>query len=247
MIQAVFFDFNGVIIDDEPLHLKAYTEALAEVGVGLTEKDYLDSLGMDDETFVRAAFGRAGRELSDDMLRQVIASEHARHRALIEKELPLFPGVVTFAKALARQVPLGVVSMAAREQIDYALERAGLARLFPVVVSAEDVTACKPDPACYRAALEKLNAKRADLHVLPVGPDECLVIEDSPPGVRSALAAGMLTLGVTNTVPEAALRAAGAHVVTRSLADWTVDAVRHVFDERMKAEGGRMKVVNRKS
>jgi beta-phosphoglucomutase len=236
MIQAVFFDFNGVIIDDEPLHLKAYTEALGEAGVGLTEEAYFDSLGMDDATFVRAAFERAGREVSDDEMRRVIESERAKHRALIEKELPIFPGVVTFVKALARAYPLGVVSMAARPQIDYALERAGLRRYFALVVSAEDVTACKPDPACYRAALDKLNERRASLHVLPVNPGECLVIEDSPPGIRSGRAAGMLTLGVTNTVPDAALRAAGAHSVTRSLSDWTLDALQHVFDSRWAEE-----------
>jgi len=230
MIQAVFFDFNGVIIDDEPLHLKAYTEALAEEGVELTEEDYFRSLGMDDVTFVRAAFNRTGRELSDDALRRVIESESAKHRALIEDELPLAPGVVTFVKALSRRHPLGVVSMAARSGIDYGLARAGLAGHFTVVVSAEDTHACKPDPCCYDKALEFLNAKRGQAQVLPVSPAECLVIEDSPPGIRSARAAGMRTLGVTNTVPEKALRAAGADVVTRSLADWTTDAVHHVFD-----------------
>jgi beta-phosphoglucomutase len=215
MIQAVFFDFNGVIIDDEPLHLKAYTEVLAEEGVELTREDYFDSLGMDDVTFVRAAFERVGRELSEDVLRRVIAAESAKHLALIEAELPLAPGVVTFVKALSRR---------------YALGRAGLAPYFNVVVSAEDVTACKPDPCCYARALELLNARRGRAQVLPVAPAECLVVEDSPPGIRSARAAGMRTLGVTNTVPERALRDAGADVVTRSLADWTPDAVHHVFD-----------------
>ena len=61
-------------------------------------------------------------------------------------------------------------------------------------------------------------------------PDECLVVEDSPPGILSARAAGMRTLGVTNTVSDKALRDAGADFVTRSLADWTPDAVHHVFD-----------------
>ena len=230
MIQAVFFDFNGVIIDDEPLHLKAYTEALAEEGVELTEGDYFQSLGMDDVTFVRAAFERVGRELSDDVLMSVMASESAKHRALVERELPLSPGVVTFVKALSRRYPLGVVSMATRDGIDYGLGRAGLAPYFNVVVSAGDVTACKPDPCCYTKALELLNARRGQAQVLPVAPAECLVIEDSPPGIRSARAAGMRTLGVTNTVPERALRGAGADAVTRSLADWTPDAVHHVFD-----------------
>ena len=230
MIQAVFFDFNGVIIDDEPLHMRAFGEALKEEGIEQTEAEYFDSLGMDDVTFVRAAFGRAGRELSDEVLRRVIEREAARHRALIEESLPLFPGVVTFVKALSRRYPLGVVSMAARHGIDYALVRAGLLKHFKVVVSAEDVQACKPDPSCYTKALEFLNAKRGPSQILPVSPSECLVIEDSPPGIESARAAGMRTLGVTNTVAEKQLREAGADVVTRSLADWTPDAVHHVFD-----------------
>lgn len=230
MIQAVFFDFNGVIIDDEPLHMKAFGEALRAEGIEQTEADYFASLGMDDVTFVRAAFERAGRELSDEVLRRVVESEAAKHRALIEETLPLFPGVVTFAKALSRRYPLGLVSMAGRDEIDYALGRAGLAGHFNVIVSAADVSVCKPDPACYNKALQFLNAKRGQAQVLPVGPEECLVIEDSPPGVRAARVAGMRALGVTNTVSEQALRDAGADVVTRSLADWTPDAVHHVFD-----------------
>jgi beta-phosphoglucomutase len=230
MIQAVFFDFNGVIIDDEPLHMKAFTEALKEVEIELTEKDYFDSLGMDDVTFVRAAYERAGRELTDEAMRSVIESEAAKHLALIEAYLPLFPGVVTFIKALSRHYPLGVVSMAGRDEVDYSLARAGLAGHFAVIVTAGDVNACKPDPACYAKALELLNDKRKESQILPVRPDECLVIEDSPPGIRSARAAGMRALGVTNTVSERALRDAGAEVVTRSLADWTPDAVHHLFD-----------------
>lgn len=230
MIQAVFFDFNGVIIDDEPLHMKAFTEALKEVEIELTEKDYFDSLGMDDVTFVRAAFVRAGRELTDEVMRGVIESEAAKHRALIEAYLPLFPGVVTFVKALSRRYPLGVVSMAGRDEVDYALAQAGLAGHFAVIVTAEDVNACKPDPACYSKALELLNEGRKQSQILPVRPDECLVVEDSPPGIRSARAAGMHALGVTNTVSDKALRDAGAEVVTRSLADWTPDAVHHLFD-----------------
>lgn len=232
MIQAVLFDFNGVVIDDEPLHRKAYQEALAAEGISLTDSEYYDSLGMDDETFVRAAFVRAGRELSDEMIRAVIERESALHRQMIDGELPLFPGVVTFIKALARLYPLGVVSMSRREQIDYVLKRAALDKFYEVVVSAEDVQVCKPDPTCYKRGLERLNERRAAARAAPFRPEECLVIEDSPPGIEAGRGAGMRTLGVTNTVSERALRAAGADVVTPSLADWTLDAVHHVFNKR---------------
>lgn len=232
MIQAVLFDFNGVVIDDEPLQFQAYKEVLAAEGVTLTEEGYYASLGMDDVRFVRAAFERAGRELSEETLRSVIERESALHRKALEAELPLFPGVVTFIKALSHHYLLGLVSMATREEIDYVIERAGLRNLFAVIVSAEAERPCKPDPYCYRRALELLNEKRLTAHVLPLRAEECLVVEDSPPGIQSARAAGMRTLGVTNTVTEQALREAGADVVTRSLADWTPDAVYHVFDKR---------------
>src|SRR2546423_1391210 len=230
MIQAVFFDFNGVVIDDEPLQLKIYRDVLGVEGVAVTDDDYYAALGMDDVAFVRAAFARASKELNEDTLRRVIEAKTAAHRELIKDELPLFPGVVTFVKSLARRHPLGIVSMASRTEIDYVLERAALGPHFSVVVSAEDADAHKPDPCCYNKALEKLNAKRGQTQMLPVSPEECLVVEDAPPGIRAGRAAGMRTLGITNTVSEKELRDAGAHVVTRSLFDWTHDAVHHVFD-----------------
>lgn len=232
MIQAVLFDFNGVIIDDEHIHRKAYQQVLSAENIPLTDDDYFASLGMDDVTFVRAAFERAGKELDDDTLNRVLNQEAELHRAMIDDELPLFPGVVTFTKALARVYPLGVVSMARRTAIDYVIERAALTGVFDVIISAEDAHTCKPDPCCYQRALEKLNEKRSAAHVLPFQAAECLVIEDSPPGIQAGRAAGMRTLGVTNTVGERELRAAGAEVVTRNLADWTLDAVHHVFNKR---------------
>src|SRR5829696_2354039 len=230
MIQAVFFDFNGVIIDDEPLQMKAYQDVLGREGLTLTEADYYGSLGMDDVTFLRSAYGRAEKELDDGQLGRLLEAKMAAHRKLLEGELPLFPGVVTFVKALSRQYSLGLVSMARRAEIDHVLERAALASYFDVIVSAEDARACKPDPSCYNSGLESLNRRRGEAHVIPLRPDECLVVEDSPPGIQSARAAGMRTLGVTNTVPDRALREAGADSVTRSLADWSPDAVHHVFD-----------------
>ena len=229
MIQAIFFDFNGVIIDDERLQLAAYQDVLREHSIDLTEADYFGALGMDDKTFVRAAFARTNIALTDEVLASVLTGKGVKHRKLIEDELPLFPGVITFLKAASRCYQLGVVSMASLNEIDYALQRAKLRALFTVVVSSEDVSACKPAPDCYRIALERLNELRRGERQPSLTPSDCLVVEDSPPGIESGKQAGMQTLGVTNTVEESALRAAGADVVTASLADWNVDAVRHLF------------------
>ncbi|MDQ3665846.1 MAG: HAD family phosphatase [Acidobacteriota bacterium] len=228
MIQTIFFDFNGVIIDDERLQLAAYQQVLLDHGIELTEAQYFGALGMDDRSFVRVALERAGK-LSDDTTQAVLQAKSLVHRKMIEDELPLFPGVVTFLKSSARHFSLGLVSMADENEISYVFDRAGLRKLFSIIVSADDVGVCKPDPACYLLGLEKLNEKRREARLMPLLPRECLVVEDSPPGIQSGKAAGMRTLAVTNTVSEAELRAVGAEVVTASLADWNVDAVRHLF------------------
>jgi beta-phosphoglucomutase len=230
MIKAIFFDFNGVIIDDEMIQMKAYQEVLRGHDINLLEEWYFGALGMSDRTFVRSMFERAGKPLTDEMLETVQKAKTAIHREKIKEELPLFPGVLTFLKSVARHFPIGLVSMANRDEVGHVFERANLLPLFSVVVTAEDTSVCKPAPDCYVCGLAKLNEKRQRERLLPLLPAECLAIEDSPPGIESARAAGMRTLGVTNTVEESALRAAGAEVVTRSLADWNVDAVRLVFD-----------------
>jgi HAD superfamily hydrolase (TIGR01509 family) len=231
MIKAIFFDFNGVIIDDETVQMKAYQEVLRGHDVDLKEEWYFGALGMDDRTFVKSMFAKAGKPLTDAMLDSVIEAKTAAHRETIKDELPLFPGVLTFLKGASRHFQLGLVSMANRNEVGHVFERANLGPLFTVVVTAEDTSVCKPAPDCYHCGLAKLNEKRQAERLLPLLASECLAIEDSPPGIESARGAGMRTLGVTNTVPEADLRAAGADVVTGSLADWTVDAVHLVFEQ----------------
>jgi phosphoglycolate phosphatase/beta-phosphoglucomutase len=228
MIRAIFFDFNGVIIDDETIQMKAYEEVLSGHEITLTEELYWSALGMDDRTFVRSMFEHAQKPLSDPLLEEVLDAKTDLHRQMIE-ELPLFPGVLTFLKAASREFQLGLVSMANLVEVSYVFQRANLTPLFTVMVTAEDASVCKPAPECYLAGLMKLNEWRQRERMLPLLASECLAIEDSPPGIQSARAAGMRTLGVTNTVSDEALRAAGADVVTKSLADWTVEAVKLVF------------------
>lgn len=229
MIKAILFDFNGVIIDDEMLQMKAYQEVFQPYGVPLNEAMYLQALGMDDKTFVRAAFANAKQELSDDDLSVIQDRKTEIHRRLLTDDLPLFHGVKTFLKVTSREFTLGLVSMANREEIGYIFERARLDSMFSIVVSAEDVQVCKPAPDCYLKGLEKLNEHRQNAGQSSLQASECLAIEDSPPGIASARSAGLRTLGITNTVTEAELRGVGAEVVTKDLSDWTPDAVKLVF------------------
>ena len=184
---------------------------------------------MDDVAFTRAAFARAGREVDDETTRAIVDREHELHRTIIEAEVPFTPGVITLVKEAAREFDLAIVSMAELSEIEHVLAPANLLQHFTVIVTAQPGLNYKPAPDCYLRALELLNTARRNDRKLPLLPNECLVIEDAPPGVKAGKAAGMRTLAVTNTVTEALLREAGADVVSASLADWNSDAVRHVF------------------
>lgn len=229
MIKAILMDFNGVIIDDEPIQMQAYKEVLAPEGVEVTEESYLDSLGMDEAAFVKNAFAIRGKKCSEKRMHELIKAKQAVWREKIEKELPLFDGIDGFVEKMSREFALGIVSMAPREEIDLVLDKAALGQYFSIIVSAEAVQKCKPDPECFRLGFERIDAVRTARGHLPMTHGECLVIEDSPPGVEGARKAGLPALGVTNTVDADALRAAGAGAVAKDLRDWMPESIRLVF------------------
>jgi phosphoglycolate phosphatase/beta-phosphoglucomutase len=147
----------------------------------------------------------------------------------VSDALPIFDGVEIFVRKSAQELSLGIVSMAKREEIDFVLETIGIADCFSVVVSSESVTACKPDPQCYRQGFRELDLARTNEGHLPMVHADCLVIEDSPPGVQAGRAADMPVLAVTNTVSADALRAAGANAIAKNLDDWFPESMRRVF------------------
>ncbi|MFN0280145.1 MAG: HAD family hydrolase [Pyrinomonadaceae bacterium] len=229
MIKAILMDFNGVIIDDEPIQMRAYQEILKNEGIDLTEDDYLASLGMDDRTFVSAAFERAGKSVEDVEMDEIILAKSAKWKSMVENKLPLFDGIEGFVEKMSREFTLGIVSMAGWHEIDFVLKQSGLAKHFSTVVSAADASKCKPDPESYRLGFQRIDSVRTAQGHLPLTHTECLVIEDSPPGVVAARTADLPALGVTNTVSASDLRAAGATAVATDLRDWMPESIRRVF------------------
>jgi HAD superfamily hydrolase (TIGR01509 family) len=230
MIKAILMDFNGVIINDEPIQMAAYQEILREEGIDLTEEDYYGSLGMDDKTFVAAAFERAGKKADAEKIESIRRAKSAKWKDIVLTDPPIFDGLENFIEKMSRDFSLGIVSMASRQEIELVLEKAGLAEFIDTIVSAEDVSNCKPDPECYRIGFRQLDAVRVVSGHLPMTHEECLVIEDSPPGIVSARLADLPALGVANTVDHAELRKAGATAVAKDLRDWMADSIRRVFD-----------------
>lgn len=229
VVKAILFDFNGVIIDDEPIQMRVYQELLAAEGVELTEEDYAASHGMDDVTFVKAAYERRGKTVDDKKLGEIIDAKFAKWREVVGDKLPLFEGIENFVEKMSHEFALGLVSMERGDQIEYVLDKAGLAKHFSMIVSSSDVTACKPDPQCYRAGFNKLDLFRIAQGHLPMTHGECLVIEDTVPGIQSARNADLPALGVANTVAADELRKAGARAVATDLRDWMPESIRRVF------------------
>ncbi|MCW5959033.1 MAG: HAD family phosphatase [Pyrinomonadaceae bacterium] len=229
MIKAILMDFNGVIINDEPLHMQGYQHALKNEGIDLSEEEYYSCLGMDDVTFTNAAFQRVEKDASDEQIAAVIEAKTAKWIELVEKRIPLFDGIENFIKKMEKDFALGIVSMAQRKEIEFVLEKTGLRDCFMTIVSAEDVVRPKPDPECYLTGFNLIDAERTRRGRNPMVHKDCLAIEDSPPGIVSANLAGLMTLGVTNTVSERRLREAGAYSVAKDLNDWMPESMRQVF------------------
>src|SRR5947207_2552172 len=158
-------------------------------------------------------FSRRGRKVVFmEPGRALMAAKADRFLGLVRAGAPIFPGVPTFVRAAAARVPLAVASGALRHEIELILVQAGLADCFAAIVSAEEVSAGKPSPEGFLHALERLRVRLPDL-----APRDCLVVEDSQPGLEGARRAGMRCLAVTNSYPAAEL--AGADLIVSSLAE----------------------------
>ena len=220
MLRAVIFDFNGIIVDDEPIHFRLFQRVLSEEGIPLTEEDYYARyLGFDDRGAFIAGYRDHRRELSDTKLAELIDRKAVYYQEAIRNHVEVFPGVKSLVASLAQTLPLGVASGALRHEIETILSTIGLRNHFRTIVSAEDVSAGKPEPEIFLKTLLALNS-RPDIGD-KIAAADCLVIEDSKEGVRGARRAGMKCLAVTNSHPAALLGEANA--VVNSLEQVTLD------------------------
>ncbi len=215
MLRAILFDFNGVLVDDEPIHLELFQRVLGEEGIDLSEREYYAGyLGFDDRDCFTAVLRRAGQEVAPERLSRLIARKSTYYHQRIHREgFPIFPGAeALISEAVASELSLGVVSGALRDEVEGALDQLGIRDHFKCLVTAEDVTRGKPDPEGYRQGLSLLNSVPPLPHRL-LHPHEVLAVEDSPAGLEAARATGLPTLGVAHTYSAQELEAAD-HVVS---------------------------------
>lgn len=228
MARAVILDYNGVIVNDEPLHLAAFRRVLRDEGIRLDDAEYFERyLGVSDRDIARDAVRRhaagAGMEEPEveDQVDHILALKALAYRDLVRRDLPEVPGAVAFIHAAAGRYPIAVASGALRIEVEDGLYRLGVRDRITAVVTIEDVARGKPHPEVFLRAREVLiRICTAPGAPIPLDPEEpaaaFLVVEDSPAGLAAAQAAWMPAVGVTTSRPAAEMKPAAAVVADLS-------------------------------
>lgn len=196
-MDAVIFDFDGVVVDSEPIHLRYFQAVLSSVGVELTRDNYYGRyLGYDDHDCI-VAVGRDNsvRFPQSQVAEMVAAKTELVKRAFAESITPMPGAVELIRSSAAGGAAVGVCSGALREEIEMAARTVGALEYFAAIVSAEDVPRGKPDPGGYNLARRRLE----DACGRDIDPARCVVVEDAPAGITAAKAAGMKILAVTTS------------------------------------------------
>ena len=225
-LKAVLFDFNGVIINDEPIHLKLINQIVIAENLRPKPGDFRKfCLGRSDRACLSDLLKDRGRFVTEDYLTKLInqkAHLYQRHLETLEK-LPIYPGLEDLIfKLRVAKLPMGVVTGATRSEVELVLNQVNLAQHFEAIVTEDDLTASKPEPDGYLLAVEKFNQLHPELKLQP---SECLAIEDTFAGITAAKQAGMQVVGVANSYP--------FHMLQRQT-NWTVDYLSDLEVERVQ-------------
>ena len=206
------FDFDGVLVNSEPLHFLAFHEVLHAEKIELSEREYYNEMiGFDDKGAFRHIFAARGRELDPPTFLRVLTRKSEAMMGLIHRrKLEALPGVEQFVRSLWRHCPLGICSGALREEIEVMLQGVALRDCFSVIVSAEDVEVGKPDPRGYVLTAKQL----AEKSKRGLKPADCLIVEDAPSVIKNVKSLGYPTLAVASSYSIEKLEESGA--------DWSV-------------------------
>ncbi|MGH9407364.1 MAG: HAD family hydrolase [Terriglobia bacterium] len=208
MLRAIIFDFDGVVVDSEPLIMDLTRRMAMQEGWSLSAEEYYrEYLALDDRGIVEHLFRTHGRPLDTRRRDELVHWKERLYAEAIEDGLPAVPGAPEFVRACARRFCLGIASGSLGREVGYLLSKLGLASEFAVLATADDCERSKPDPCSYLTALARLQAldrfQKCGLRAT-----ECLAIEDAPAGIQGAHAAGLKCLALAYSRPAKELRQA---------------------------------------
>lgn len=213
MLRALIFDFDGVLVDSEPLIFKLTQEMAAMEDWKVTEEEYYrDYLALDDRGIVEHLYRSHGRAMNAARRDELVAWKARKYAEIIRDGLPPIAGAVEFVRKAATKFPLAIASGSLRSEIEHLLEKLKLRSAFQVLVTADDCEKSKPAPEVYLKALAGLGRLTAFV-TAPLRASECLAIEDAPFGVVAAHAAGIKCLALAHSRPARELRHA----------DWVIE------------------------
>jgi beta-phosphoglucomutase len=194
---AILFDFDGVIVNSEPLHFYAFHKVLAAEKIELSEQEYYRELiGFDDRGAFRHLFAKRKLTIQPkDLSRLMTRKSEVVMELIREKKYHALSGVEELVRGLWRHYPVAICSGALREEVEAMLEGIALRDCFQVIVAAEDVAVGKPDPSGYILCMDRLSEKTG-VHLKP--PD-CLIVEDAPSVIKTVKAVGFPTLAVATS------------------------------------------------
>lgn len=187
--DSVLFDFDGVLVDSEPIHYRCWSEILAGFGLTLSWEAWsANCIGVSDRKMLQRMSAQLDPPLSVDVLYATYPRKKARFVDLMEREMPFFDGAVRlFEELQAGGLKLAVVTSSGRGEVEPILSKAGLTGFLGAAVYGGDVENLKPAPDPYLKAASILGAQRP------------LVIEDSDAGEQSGRAAGFDVLRVAES------------------------------------------------
>jgi HAD superfamily hydrolase (TIGR01509 family) len=213
-MAAVVFDLDGLLVDSEAVWDEVRRRFVEENGGRWHEGAQRDMMGMSSVEWSRYVRDRLGVDMEPERISEEVADRVAE---TYRDHLPLLPGAVEAVRSLAAEWPLGLASSSNRHVIDLVLEEAGIEEAFQATVSSEEVSAGKPAPDVYLEAAKRLG----------VDPTQCVAIEDSTNGIRSAHAAEMTVIAVPNKdFPPEPDALALASLVLDSLAELSPERIR---------------------
>jgi beta-phosphoglucomutase len=227
-VAAVLFDFDGVLVDSEPLHLAGFRTALATRGLDVTPADYYaEFLGYNDEEALDAMSARYGWSFAATDIGELVAAKAGRMVELLSVPGVLYPDAAACVERLAREAPLAIVSGARRDEIELVLRASRLEDRFRFIVASGETARSKPSPDPYARAVQLLQGE-SDRDTRDAFARRCVAIEDSHWGIVSAKAAGLRCVGVTTSYPAGELQA--ADLVVDRLGDVTMEALARLLE-----------------
>ncbi len=187
-IKFIIFDMDGVLINSEPVTVKAALKALSEVGISATPEDFKPYLGAGEDKFITEICKKHKKE---NMASPAMVRMYELFNQYVCTDLEVYPSVHNLIDKLKKaRFHLCIASSSAADKLYASLKAANIdTKLFDVIVTGSDVTDKKPSPEIYFTAMDELDAD----------PEECIIIEDAINGIRAAMASGAFCFGVTTS------------------------------------------------